>query len=81
MRQISIKLLYIVLILSSFAHAQSNPLVSKDVEAQKKWVDSVYNAMTLAEKVGQLYMVQVMSNQDTIAKNKIVNFKKSLFYF
>ncbi len=32
--------------------------------------------MTLAEKVGQLYMVQVMSNQDTVSKNKIIKIIK-----
>ncbi|GAB1858031.1 glycoside hydrolase family 3 N-terminal domain-containing protein [Flavobacteriaceae bacterium MHTCC 0001] len=40
---------------------------------QKKWVDSVYNALSLEEKVGQLYMVQVMSNQSTVEKRKIVD--------
>lgn len=50
-----------------------NPLVTYDATAQRKWVDSVYNAMTLKEKVGQLYMVQVMSNQDQKTKKEIIN--------
>ena len=54
----------IFLLISSLAIAQitDNPLVSKDKEAQKKWVDSVYNSLSLNEKIGQLYMVQVFSN-------------------
>ena len=31
-----------------------------------KWVDSVYNAMTLEEKFGQLFMVATYSNKDTV---------------
>lgn len=31
-----------------------------------KWVDSVYNAMTLEEKFGQLFMVAAYSNKDTV---------------
>ncbi|MDT0641859.1 glycoside hydrolase family 3 N-terminal domain-containing protein [Zunongwangia sp. F363] len=41
---------------------QTSPLISKDFAAQKKWVDSLYNTMTLKEKVGQLFMVDVFSS-------------------
>ncbi|MBC3759560.1 serine hydrolase [Hyunsoonleella sp. SJ7] len=68
--------IYFILItltcLSSYAQNTLSPLLSQDEEAQKKWVDSVYNSLSLKEKVGQLYMVQVMSNQDVATKNKIV---------
>lgn len=36
-----------------------------------KWVDSVYNAMTLEEKFGQLFMVAAYSNKDTVHFNAI----------
>ncbi|MFV8346138.1 glycoside hydrolase family 3 N-terminal domain-containing protein [Flavobacterium sp. ZB4P13] len=36
-----------------------------------KWVDSVYNAMTLEEKFGQLFMVAAYSNKDTVHFNVI----------
>lgn len=49
-----------------------NPLATKDFEAQQKWVDSVYHSMTLKEKVGQLYMVQVFSSQDEKTKQSII---------
>lgn len=59
---------------SLFTFGQStNPLLAHDVAAQNKWVDSLYNNMTLKEKVGQLYMVQVMSNQSEAKKREIVN--------
>ena len=54
-----------------------NPLETKDVAAQQKWVDSIYGAMSLKERVGQLYMVQVMSNQTPEAKRKIVDLIKN----
>lgn len=36
-----------------------------------KWVDSVYNAMTLEEKFGQLFMVAAYSNKDSAHSNAI----------
>jgi len=35
------------------------------------WVDSVYNAMTLEERLGQLFMVAAYSNKDTVHFNAI----------
>jgi beta-glucosidase-like glycosyl hydrolase/CubicO group peptidase (beta-lactamase class C family) len=75
MRQISYILVSFFITVSAIAQT-TNPLLAKDIKAQKKWVDSVYTSMTLAEKVGQLYMVQVMSNQDTISKNKTIKIIK-----
>ncbi|MFV0541372.1 MAG: glycoside hydrolase family 3 N-terminal domain-containing protein [Aestuariibaculum sp.] len=56
---------------SVFAQDHSNPLSTPDSESQKKWVDSIYGAMSLSEKLGQLYMVQVMSNQDKVTEEKV----------
>jgi beta-glucosidase-like glycosyl hydrolase/CubicO group peptidase (beta-lactamase class C family) len=44
----------------------------KESDAQNHWVDSVYNQMTLEEKVGQLFMVAAYSNKDTTHTNSIV---------
>ena len=41
-----------------------DPLRTKDVEAQKVWVDSILKNMTLDEKIGQLFMLQAYSNLD-----------------
>ncbi|AJR04171.1 glycoside hydrolase family 3 N-terminal domain-containing protein [Siansivirga zeaxanthinifaciens] len=68
MRRFSYILFLLLMVNVGFSQ---NPLLSKNTFAQKKWVDSVYASMTLKEKVGQLYMVQVMSNQDEASKNKI----------
>ncbi len=37
-----------------------------DSEIQKKWVDSVYNALTFDERIGQLFMVSAYSNKDSV---------------
>ncbi|MBP0905340.1 glycoside hydrolase family 3 N-terminal domain-containing protein [Mariniflexile gromovii] len=73
MRQILLTVLSLYISFSGFAQIHNNPLASRDMEAQKKWVDSVYKSLSLEEKVGQLYMVQVMSNQDQATKNKLVD--------
>ena len=49
----------------------NNPLLSKDPIQQQKWVDSVYNSMSVKERIGQLYMVQVMS-ENTYKVNKTI---------
>ncbi len=53
------------------AQEVSHPLHAKDVEAQQHWVDSVYHKMTLQERIGQLFMVQVFSSQDKATETKI----------
>ena len=50
----------------------SNPLLSEDVLAQQKWVDSLYNSMTLKERVGQLFMIQAFSNKGFRHENEII---------
>ena len=44
---------------------QPDPLLSKDFLDQKKWVDSIYNSITLKEKIGQLFVPMVFSNRDS----------------
>ncbi|MEX0363609.1 MAG: hypothetical protein AB3N10_21720 [Allomuricauda sp.] len=51
--------------------AQHNPLVANDTLAQQNWVDAQYNAMTLEERIGQLFMVMATSNQNREASDKI----------
>ncbi|QFZ53500.1 beta-N-acetylglucosaminidase [Oceanihabitans sp. IOP_32] len=60
-------------ILFSFGQNSPNPLLAEDVEAQQKWVDSTYNSLSLKEKIGQLYMIMIFSNQDE--KTKISNIR------
>ncbi|WP_429725812.1 glycoside hydrolase family 3 N-terminal domain-containing protein [Aquimarina litoralis] len=51
---------------------QVNPLIVKDdYDHQRFWVDSIYNKMTLKEKVGQLFMVDVFSSKPKKETDKI----------
>ena len=66
-------IVFLVLTLPTKAQDLNHPLLHQDYEAQQKWVDSVYNALTLEEKIGQLFMVRAFSdnkksNQDEIAR-------------
>ena len=49
----------------------NHPLFAKDIQAQEKWVDSLYSAMSIEEKVGQLFMVRAFSNQTKAHENAI----------
>lgn len=55
----------------STLQAQIDPLLSTDIEAQKKWVDSVYNSLSLKQKVGQLFMVDVFSEKGKAEQKRI----------
>lgn len=54
--------LLVLFSLAQNTYSQSRPLIAEDYEAQSKWVDSIYSGMSLQEKVGQLFMVDVFSN-------------------
>jgi len=55
----------------SVLSAQS-PLIAHDSLAQKQWVDSVYNTLSLKQKVGQLFMVQAFSEEKNLQKEKLL---------
>ena len=69
------KVLVIILgMIASWANAQQiDPLLqtSGDQLAQVAWVDSIYNSMSLQEKVGQLFMVDVFSQDPKAKTNKV----------
>ena len=54
--------LFFVMIFSSLLFSQ-NPLLTKDVENQKKWVDSIYNNLSIDQKIGQLFTIWVATKQ------------------
>ena len=70
MRQFFCLLAFFIISISLFSQT-SNPLLSKDIAAQKKWVDNIYDNMSLEEKVGQLFMVRAFSNQGLAHENTI----------
>lgn len=53
---------FIFILLLNVSLAQTDPLLAPDTNAQRQWVDSVYNGMTVEEKVGQLFMIRAYSN-------------------
>ncbi|WP_339609833.1 glycoside hydrolase family 3 N-terminal domain-containing protein [uncultured Planktosalinus sp.] len=70
--------IFIVLLISlssTLVYSQQiNPLqVLTDLENQQKWVDSTYSSLTLEEKVGQLFMVDLFSSE---SKAKVDSIKK-----
>jgi len=54
-----------------------NPLLAADIEAQQKWVDSIYDGMSLKERIGQLFMVQAFSNKGITHENEIASLIKN----
>ena len=49
--------------LFSFSLFSQNPLLTYDHENQKIWVDSVYNSLTVDQKIGQLFTIWVATKQ------------------
>jgi beta-N-acetylhexosaminidase len=61
-----------ILICLSVNSQQINPLIlENDFPAQQKWVDSIYGNMSLQEKIGQLFMVDVFSSDPKSKTDKI----------
>ncbi|WP_299682889.1 glycoside hydrolase family 3 N-terminal domain-containing protein [uncultured Dokdonia sp.] len=50
---------------------QSYPLYTNDIESQRTWVDSVYTSMTVEQRIGQLFMVDVFSSDPKAKVDKI----------
>ena len=53
------------------ARGQNHPLIAKDSAAQMSWVENQYQKMSLEEKVAQLFMVSVSSEQNDAALDRI----------
>lgn len=43
----------------------------KDSDRETAWVDSIYNKMSVQEKIGQLFMVSAYSNKDSVHTTEI----------
>ena len=71
-----LRVLPLFLLTVIYANAQHNPLVTKDSLQQKKWVDAKYDAMSLDERFGQLFMVSVASDQAKASTDKIATLIK-----
>lgn len=65
------KLLIALVLFTQLATAQSLKLPPIERIRESVWVDSLYNNMTLEERIGQLFMVAAYSNKDTVHTNSI----------
>ena len=77
MRYFALFLFFISFQVSFSQEDTPNPLLSDDIAAQKIWVDSIYNNMSLKERVGQLFMVQAFSNKGIKHENEIAGLIKN----
>ncbi|MCM8570071.1 serine hydrolase [Gramella jeungdoensis] len=59
-------LLFLLISLSGIGQ-NTNPLLVDNYPAQKQWVDSIYDSMSLERKVGQLFMASIWSQNDNEA--------------
>ncbi len=62
-----------ILVLTILINSCQKPeeVKNKNIDYKAQWVDSIYNKMTLEEKVGQLFMVAAYSNRDSTHINSI----------
>ena len=68
MRSFSIFFFYL---LSVYLVNGQNPLMTKDSLLQEQWVEEQYNDMTLDQRIGQLFMVSIASDQNKVATDRI----------
>jgi len=62
----------LVFVISQLGFSQEiHPLQTNDKLAQEKWVEATYNAMTLDEKIGQLFIADVWSGKEKLHTDKI----------
>ncbi len=66
-----------ILLLSNISWAQEDPLIAKDSVAQRKWVEKKYKKMSLQERVGQLFMVDIFSSKSKKETDRIKALIKS----
>ena len=64
-------LVYLFSFITSIAWGQFGPNTTPDSTAQKQWVDSLYNSLSLEERIGQLFMVVAQSDEDNKHTDRI----------
>lgn len=50
---------------------QIDPLATEDRVEQQQWVDSIYNSLSLEEKIGQLYMIRAFTDKGEAHLDKV----------
>ncbi len=77
MRYLSLILICFCVQINFAQDLSANPLQSKDSIQQQKWVDTLYNSMSIEERIGQLFMVQVFSNKGKTHESGIAKLIKN----
>jgi beta-N-acetylhexosaminidase len=77
MRYLSLCIICFYVQISLAQEVVNNPLLAENPVQQKKWVDKLYNSMSIEEKIGQLYMVQVMSESSDDVNDKVITLIKN----
>ncbi|MCV6629069.1 MAG: serine hydrolase [Flavobacteriaceae bacterium] len=69
------KIVFLVLLASIpfWAQSQIDPLLTKDMALQQRWVDSVMGKLSTKQKIGQLFMAQAYSNKDTKHRQEMLD--------
>ena len=77
MRYLSLILICLCVQINWAQDLSAQPLQSKDSIQQKKWVDSLYQGMSIKERIGQLFMVQVFSDKGKAHESSVANLIKN----
>ena len=77
MRYLSLILICFCVQINLAQDLSDSPLQSKDPIQQQKWVDSLYSSMSIEERIGQLFMVQVFSNKGKTHESGIAKLIKN----
>ncbi|MBN08935.1 MAG: beta-N-acetylglucosaminidase [Flavobacteriaceae bacterium] len=72
----SFKILLFLLLIPSLYGQKLDPLISLDYLSQEKWVDSIYNSLSIHDKIGQLFMPMVFSDRDSSHLNETLSLIK-----
>ena len=59
----SVRLFNFLMILMFISLNGQNPLQTEDYKNQEIWVDSVYNSLSIDQKIGQLFTIWVATKQ------------------
>ncbi|MCG2419096.1 serine hydrolase [Aequorivita sp. F47161] len=71
MKNLVLTYVFVSLAFTAFSQDRNPLIVKKDFQNQKKWVDSIFDNMTLEEKMGQLFMVDIFSSDPKSKTDKI----------
>ncbi|MCZ4319807.1 serine hydrolase [Aequorivita viscosa] len=71
MKNLVLTYVFVLLAFTAFSQDRNPLIVKKDFQNQKKWVDSIFDNMTLEEKMGQLFMVDIFSSDPKSKTDKI----------